>query len=46
MFFHACGESPIATLLSHYLYGLHLHRDYTTTSCTELEQSCDSPKMY
>ena len=43
MFFHVANR--LATLLSHYLYGLHLHRDYATTSCTELEQSCDSPKM-
>jgi len=43
MFCH--WTNRLAILLSHYLYGLHLRRDYATNSCTELEQCCDSPKM-
>ena len=43
MFCHVANF--LATPLSHYLYGQHLRRDYATTSCTELEQCCDSPKM-
>ena len=47
MFCHVANL--LATLLSHYLYaslyGQHLRRDYATTSCTELEQCCDSPKI-
>ena len=34
MFCHVANL--LATLLSHYLYGQHLRRDYATTSCTEL----------
>ena len=44
MFCHVANL--LATPLSHlYLYGQHLRRDHATTSYTELEQCCDSPKM-
>jgi len=43
MFCHVANL--LNTPQSHYLYGQHLRRDYATTSCTELEQCCDSPKM-